>query len=81
VLNLVGGTVLGIWSLRRGPLPRFTAVVLTVGIPIDLLLSTFVYAGGAVVPMLFAWAVAGRAAARTVTAGDPDVGATTVAAT
>jgi hypothetical protein len=56
-------------------------VVLTVGIPIDLLLSTFVYAGGAVVPMLFAWAVAGRAAARTVTAGDPDVGATTVAAT
>ena len=81
VLNLVGGTVLGIWSLRRGPLPRFTAVVLTVGIPIDLLLSTFVYAGGAVVPMLFAWAVAGRAAARAVTAGVPDVGATTVATT
>jgi len=63
-LNLIGGTVLGISALRRGPLPWFTAVVLTVGIPIDLLLSTFVYAGGAVVPMLFAWAVAGRAAAR-----------------
>jgi hypothetical protein len=78
-LGLLGGTVLGISSLRRGPLPRFTAVILTLGIVNEVVLSTFVYAGGAVVPMLFAWAVAGRAAARTVTAGVPDVGATTAA--
>ena len=69
-LGLIGGTVLGISSLRRGPLPRFTAVVLTIGILNEIVLSTFVYAGGAVVPMLFAWAVAGRAAARAVTASD-----------
>lgn len=69
-LNLAGGTVLGISSLRRGPLPRFTAVVLTLGVVIDLVLSTFLYAGGAVVPILFAWAVAGRAAARAVTSPD-----------
>jgi len=69
-LGLLGGTVLGISSLRRGPLPRFTAVVLTVGILTEIVLSTFVYAGGAVVPMLFAWAVAGRAAARAVTSPD-----------
>ena len=62
--------MLGISSLRRGPLPRFTAVVLTIDILNEIVLSTFVYAGGAVVPMLFAWAVAGRAAARAVTAPD-----------
>ena len=60
-LGLIGGTVLGISSLRRGPLPWFTAVVLTIGILNEIVLSTFVYAGGAVVPVLFAWAVAGRA--------------------
>ncbi len=70
LLNIVGGTVLGISSLRRGPLPRFSAIVLTLGILIDIVLSTLVYAGGAVVPMLFAWAVAGRAAARAVTPPD-----------
>lgn len=70
MLGLLGGTVLGISSLRRGPLPRFTAVLLTVGILTEIVLSTFVYAGAAVVPMLFAWAVAGRAAARAVTASD-----------
>jgi hypothetical protein len=33
-------------------------------------LSALLYAGGAVVPVLFAWAVAGRAAARAVTSPD-----------
>ncbi|MEP6649200.1 MAG: hypothetical protein ABJA74_04705 [Lapillicoccus sp.] len=70
LLNIVGGTVLGISSLRRGPLPRFTAIVLTLGILSEIVLSTFLYAGGAVVPMLFAWAMAGRAAARSVSAPD-----------
>jgi hypothetical protein len=65
-LGLLGGTVLGISSLRRGPLPRFTAVILTLGFINEVVLSAFVYAGGAVVPMLFAWAVAGRAAVRTL---------------
>jgi hypothetical protein len=69
-LGLIGGTVLGISSLRRGPLPRFTAVILTLGIVNEVVLSAFVYAGGAVVPMLFAWAIAGRAAARAVSVPD-----------
>ena len=80
-LKLLGGTVLGISALRRGPLPRFTAVILAGGILIDLVLSMFIYAGGAIVPMLFAWAVAGRAAARVVTADASEVGAPSVAAT
>jgi hypothetical protein len=71
-LGLLGGTVLGISSLRHGPLPRFTAVILTIGIVNEIVLSAFIYAGGAVVPMLFAWAVAGRAAARAITVADPD---------
>ena len=80
-LKLLGGTVLGISALRRGPLPRFTAVILAGGILIDLVLSMFIYAGGAIVPMLVAWAVAGRAAARVVTADASEVGAPSVAAT
>lgn len=65
-LSLLGGTVLGVSSLRRGPLPRSTAVILALGIVNEVVLSTFVYAGGAVVPTLFAWALAGRAAASRV---------------
>jgi hypothetical protein len=80
-LGLVGGTVLGISSLRRGPLPRFTAVVLTLGIVNELVLSAFVYAGGAVVPVLFAWAVAGRAAARAVSTDAPRAGVSSLART
>jgi hypothetical protein len=87
-LGLIGGTILGISSLRRGPLPRFTAVVLTLGVINEVVLSAFIYAGGAVVPTLFAWAVAGQAAARAVTSPDrtqmfadnPDIGAGKTAA-
>jgi hypothetical protein len=70
-MGLVGGTVLGISSLRRGPLPRVTAVILTLGLLNEIVLSTFVYAGGAVVPTLLAWAIAARAAARVATSPDP----------
>ena len=64
VVSLVGSTVLGIALLRRGLRPRATGWLLATWILSFILLDSVIAMGAALLPMLWAWGVAGRAASR-----------------
>jgi hypothetical protein len=55
----IGGLVLGIGLLRRGFRPRATAVLLILWLPLFFVLSSLIAAGAALLPMLWAFGVAG----------------------
>lgn len=61
LISLVGSTVLGIGLLRRGYRPRSTALLLTLWIPAVVVLSSVIALGAALLPMVWAWALSGRA--------------------
>lgn len=60
LLSLIGSTTLGIALLRRGFRPRATSWLLVTCIPALLVISNFVALGAATMPMVWAWALAGR---------------------
>lgn len=62
LISAVGSTVLGIALLRRGFRPRGSAWLLALWIPLFILLSSITSMGVAVLPMVWAWALAGRRA-------------------
>ena len=59
LLAIIGSLVLGIGLLRRGFRPRAAAVVLVVWLPLFVVLSAAVAMGAALLPVLWAWSVAG----------------------
>lgn len=61
LLSLVGSTTLGIALLRRGFRPRATSWLLLLSIPLMLVLSNLVSLGAALLPVLWAWGLVGRA--------------------
>ena len=74
LLSMVGCTTLGVGLLRRGYRPRATAWLLTLFLPLFVLLSSVVALGAAIMPMVWAWGISGRALTRTgtVDADAPD---------
>jgi hypothetical protein len=71
LVSVIGSTVLGIALLRRGVRPRTTGWLLATWIAGFVLFDTVIAMGAALVPMLWAWGVAGRAASRRVAASEP----------
>lgn len=60
LLTVVGSTALGITLLRGRFTPPGTAWLLTLSLPLLLLLGQIVSFGGALMPIVLAWAIAGR---------------------
>lgn len=60
LLSLLGSTVLGIALVRRGFRPRATAWVLAGWLPLMIALTNVISLGGAAMPMVWAWGIAGR---------------------
>jgi hypothetical protein len=58
--SLVGSTMLGIALLRRRFHPATTAWLLALWIPLFLVIGSFISLGACALPMIWAWAVAGR---------------------
>jgi hypothetical protein len=64
LLSVLSSTVLGVILLRRGFRPPVTAWLLAVWLPLFFLLSYVIAMGAALLPMLWAWGIAGRHLAR-----------------
>jgi len=62
LISVAGSTVLGIALLRRRFKPRATSWLLTAWFPAVVVLSTVISLGAAVLPMVWAWALAGHRA-------------------
>jgi hypothetical protein len=67
LIAMIGAIVLGIGLLRRGFRPRATAVLLIAWLPLFFVLSDVIAMGAALLPALWAWAIAGWALATTPT--------------
>ena len=65
LIGIIGGLILGIALLRRGFRPRATAVLLTLWLPLFFVLSAVIALGAALLPALWAWAIAGWSLAST----------------
>jgi hypothetical protein len=65
LIAMIGGIVLGIGLLRRGFRPRATAVLLIAWLPLFFVLSDVIAMGAALLPALWAWALAGWSLATT----------------
>lgn len=61
LVSLVGSTLLGLALLRRGFRPSATGWLLLLWLPATLALSNVLALGAALLPMAWAWALAGRA--------------------
>lgn len=59
LVSLIGGTTLGIGLLRRGFRPRPTAVLLALWFPLFVALSSAVAFGAGLLPLLWAFGIAG----------------------
>lgn len=59
-LTMVGSTMLGISLLRRGFRPRLTGWLLALAIPLTVVVSAFTSLGNVILPIAFAFGVAGR---------------------
>ncbi|MFP5220378.1 MAG: hypothetical protein ACLGIG_11730 [Actinomycetes bacterium] len=59
LVAVIGAIVLGAGLLRRGFRPRTTAVLLLLWLPLFVLLSALIAMGAGVLPVVWAWAVAG----------------------
>jgi hypothetical protein len=64
LLSVFGSTVLGVVLLRRGFRPWVTASLLATWLPLFFLLSSLIAMGAALLPMLWAWGVAGLVLSR-----------------
>jgi hypothetical protein len=71
LISMLGSTMLGIVMLRRGYRPRATGWLLTVWFPLFFLLSSVIAMGAALLPMLWAWGIAGRSLSRSATPAVP----------
>lgn len=60
LISVAGSTVLGIALLRRRFRPRLTGWLLATWLPAMVALSGLIALGAALLPMLWAWALAGR---------------------
>jgi hypothetical protein len=60
LLTLIGSTSLGIVLLRRGFRPRVSAWLLVLVIPLVFGIAQVTSLGNAILPVLWAWAIAGR---------------------
>ena len=60
LIAMVGAVVLGTALLRRDFRPRSSAVLLVLWLPLFFVLSAVIALGAALLPMLWAWALAGR---------------------
>lgn len=67
LISVTGSLLLGIALLRGGFRPRAAGWLLVLWIPLLVVLSLIASLGAAALPMLFAWAIAGR----TITGSDP----------
>lgn len=65
LIGVIGGTTLGISLLRRGFRPRATAVLLALWLPLLVLLSDLVAMGAAMLPVVWAFGLAGWSLATT----------------
>lgn len=65
LIALIGGLVLGIGLLRRGFRPRATAVLLLLWLPLFFVLTDLIAMGAALLPMLWAFGLAGWSLATT----------------
>jgi hypothetical protein len=61
LLGVVGSALLGIALLRRGFRPRATGWLLVTWFPAIVVLSDLIALGAALVPLVWAWGLAGRA--------------------
>jgi hypothetical protein len=57
---MIGSTVLGVTLLRRGFRPRATAWLLAVAFPMAILIPAFTSLGNIILPIAFAFGIAGR---------------------
>lgn len=64
LVGLIGSTLLGITLLRHRFRSRASAVLVAVWVPLMVGLSALVALGAAVMPMVWAWGLAGRALGR-----------------
>ncbi|MCW2903030.1 MAG: hypothetical protein JWO67_5295 [Streptosporangiaceae bacterium] len=71
LVSLIGSTILGIALLRRGFRPRTTGWLLATWIVSLIVLNSVVAMSAALIPMLWAWGVAGRAASRRAVPSEP----------
>ncbi|HEY5879055.1 MAG TPA: hypothetical protein VIU11_09095 [Nakamurella sp.] len=64
LLTLVASSVLGILLLRRHVRPTSTAWLLTVSFPLLFVIPLFTSLGNVLLPLIWAWAIAGRRISR-----------------
>jgi hypothetical protein len=64
--SVLGSTVLGVALLRRGFRPLATAWLLAAWLPLFFALSSVIAMGAALLPMLWAWGIAGLVLTRSV---------------
>lgn len=76
LFSVLGSLTLGIALLRRGFRPRATGWLLAAWLPLFFLLSSVIAMGAALLPMLWAWGIAGRSLRRPVARRLPAAGAT-----
>jgi hypothetical protein len=70
LISMVGSTWLGIALLRSGFRPRVSAVLLVAWLPLFVAIIQVTSMGNAVLPVAFAFGIAGRRIARDAAAGD-----------
>lgn len=70
LISMVGSTLLGIALLRNGFRPRVSALLLVAWSPLFLAIVQVTSMGNAVLPVAFAFGIAGRRLARDAGAGD-----------
>ena len=68
LVSVIGSLVLGIGLLRRGVRPLATGILLVAALPAFFVVSDLVALGAALLPMVWAWGLAGRDIDRTVSA-------------
>jgi hypothetical protein len=66
LISVLGSTLLGVALLRRGFRPRISAWLLACWLPLFFALSSLIAMGAALLPMLWAWGIAGRVLTRPV---------------
>ena len=64
-ITMIGSTVLGVTLLRRGFRPRASAWLLTLAFPLAIVIPAVTSLGNIVLPVAFAFGIAGRRLART----------------
>lgn len=71
LIGMIGALVLGISLLRRGFQPRGAAVLLALWLPLFFALSGLIAMGAALLPVLWAFALAGRSLTVATTSRQP----------